>query len=112
MSGKGFFDRLFGIFGGDHEPSDDDLANAGAALGAMGAFDDDPVETDRQDDAFGDDAFSEGAFVDCMFIEGEDMKLLDEAGYSQAELDLMDRDELRDAMEDAGVDPDFYDLGQ
>ncbi len=42
------------------------------------------------------------------FISGEDMSLLQDAGYDAFDLELMDAHERREAMEDAGVDPDIY----
>lgn len=39
------------------------------------------------------------------------MKLLSEAGYEEIDLELMKPEELKEAMEDAGVDTVLYDFG-
>ena len=43
-------------------------------------------------------------------VDADDMQALSDAGYDESDLDLMDSSELREAMEDAGVDTDFYDF--
>ncbi len=43
-------------------------------------------------------------------IYADDMALLHESGYDAIDLELMDADERREALEDAGVDPDMYDF--
>ena len=43
-------------------------------------------------------------------IYADDMKLLSEAGYDEFDLTLMEPEELKEAMEDAGVDTLLYDF--
>lgn len=52
----------------------------------------------------------EDTFVGNNFVFANDMELLHDAGYDALDLELMDPDELRDAMEEAGVDTMYYDF--
>ena len=53
---------------------------------------------------------AEDEFIAGDFISGEDMALLQEAGYDAQDLEFMNREERNEALEDAGVDPDIYDF--
>ncbi len=50
----------------------------------------------------------EDAFIKGDFISADDMALLRDAGYNELDLELMDGAEFRDALDQAGVDPFFY----
>lgn len=43
-------------------------------------------------------------------IDHRSVKLLSEAGYEEIDLELMEPEELKEAMEDAGVDTVLYDF--
>ncbi len=53
---------------------------------------------------------AEEAWIKGDLISSEDMTLLRDAGYDETDLEFMDAGEFREALEDAGVDPDFYDF--
>lgn len=57
-----------------------------------------------------DEEPAEEAYVKGNFIFSEDMTLLRDAGYDEIDLELMDGNEFRGALESAGVIPNFYDL--
>ena len=61
-------------------------------------------ETDDEEEEF------EDTFIGTNLIYADDMKLLSEAGYDEFELDLMEPEELKEAMETAGVDTLLYDF--
>lgn len=42
--------------------------------------------------------------------QDEENELLDLTGYDSIDLELMDEEERREILEDAGLDPDDYDL--
>ena len=52
----------------------------------------------------------EDTFIGTNLVYADDMKLLSEAGYDEFDLDLMEPEELKEAMEDAGVDTFLYDF--
>lgn len=52
----------------------------------------------------------EDTFIGTNLVYADDMKLLSEAGYDEFDLDLMEPEELKEAMEDAGVDTLLYDF--
>lgn len=52
----------------------------------------------------------EDTFIGTILVYADDMKLLSEAGYDEFDLDLMEPEELKEAMEDAGVDTFQYDF--
>lgn len=66
--------------------------------------DDDISEIDDEEEEF------EDTFIGTNLIYADDMKLLSEAGYDEFDLDLMEPEELKEAMEDAGVDTYLYDF--
>lgn len=81
----------------------------------------DAVEKDREDllslrNDFTEEATTdeeeefEDTFIGTNLIYADDMKLLSEAGYDEFDLDLMEPEELKEAMEDAGVDTLLYDF--
>ena len=55
-----------------------------------------------------DDSVVDGEFIAGEYIDSEEMTLLRDAGYDALDLELMDNDERREALEDAGIDPDQY----
>ena len=61
-------------------------------------------ETDEESEEF------EDTFIGTNLVYADDMKLLSEAGYDEFDLDLMEPEELKEAMEDAGVDTFLYDF--
>ena len=116
--------KATGIAMGLGHTSDYDMAMLSGLLGAEGAFDDDDTSdsdygeseevyqseilpatsfnTDDESDEF------EDTLIGTNYIFAEDMRLLDEAGYDEFELDLMTPEDLKEAMEIAGVDTSFY----
>lgn len=114
--------KATGISMGLGNTSLDDMAVMGSMLGAEGAFDDD-ITTDYIDDlssgeisigALSADSNSsfEDTFIGINLVSADDMELLSNAGYDEFDLDLIDSSELKEAMEDAGVDTDFYDFDE
>lgn len=61
------------------------------------------VETDDEEEF-------EDTLIGTNLIYADDMKLLSEAGYDEYDLDLMEPQELKEAMENAGVDTILYDF--
>ena len=61
-------------------------------------------ETDEEPEEF------EDTLIGTNLIYADDMKLLSEAGYDEFDLTLMEPQELKEAMEDAGVDTLLYDF--
>lgn len=64
--------------------------------------DNDTDEADEEPTEFG--------LVKGELIYPEDMALLRDAGYNEFDLDCMDFEEFRMALEEAGVDIDLYDF--
>lgn len=52
----------------------------------------------------------EDTFVGNNLVSADDMELLSNAGYDSIDVEFMEPDELRNAMEDAGVDTYMYDF--
>ena len=65
---------------------------------------DELFETDDEEEEF------EDTFIGTNLIYADDMKLLSEAGYDEIDLELMEPEELKEAMEIAGVDTILYDF--
>ncbi len=84
---EGPMDKMFGH-------SAFDLNNDGKISGAEWAFIDEVL-------------FNEDKNYDCM--EDDELDELESAGLDRDELEFMDDDERRQALEDAGLDPDDYD---
>lgn len=92
----GFFDRSLFDFNGDGE-TDFMEWSIGMQMTA----------SSRQEaiDLTGDDTFYSGS--DTLEEEGDDE--LDLYGLDRDELEMMDEDERRETLEEAGLDPDDYD---
>lgn len=92
----GFFDRALFDFNGDGE-TDFMEWSIGMQMTA----------SSRQEaiDLTGDDAFYSGS--DTLEEEGDDE--LDLYGLDRDELEMMDEDERRETLEEAGLNPDDYD---
>lgn len=75
------------------------------------AMEDAGVDIDKYDF---EDVSDGGDFVDTFVgsncVSAEDMELLSNAGYDSIDVEFMEPSELRDAMEDAGVDTFMYDF--
>lgn len=56
------------------------------------------------------ESVQENAKSACVRLEGELEDELSLAGLDATELEYMDADERREALEDAGLDPDDYDF--
>ncbi len=54
----------------------------------------------------------ENTFIGSNLVSADDMQLLSEAGYNEIDLELMEPEELKEAMEEAGVDTDLYDFDE
>ena len=111
--------KATGISMGLGNTSLDDMALMGAMLGAEGAFDDEPAEDISDDIAIDPVAASssgiysspfEDTLIGINLVSADDMELLNDAGYDETDLELMSSEELRDAMDEAGVDTDLYDF--
>lgn len=53
---------------------------------------------------------SKDTIIGTNLVSAEDMSLLHDSGYDELDLEMMDPYELREAMEDAGVDTFMYDF--
>ena len=58
----------------------------------------------------GDNEGFEDTFIGNNLVAAEDMQLLNEAGYDSFDLEMMDSKELKETMQDAGVNTYFYDF--
>ena len=105
MSKLNFFDSLFD-FNHDGKLGAFEM---GAKIGAIAHF-----MSESKDDTTFDAGYSTDAYCDddddfeTDLDEGQ-MSELEMAGIDVDELEFMDEDERREALEDAGLDPDDYD---
>lgn len=75
------------------------------------AMEDAGVDLDKYDfEDVSDNGDFADTFVGNNLVSAEDMELLSNAGYDSIDVEFMDPSELKDAMEDAGVDTFFYDF--
>ena len=68
------------------------------------------TEDDNVSEVDDDEEKFEDTFIGTNLVYADDMKLLSEAGYDEFDLNLMEPQELKEAMEDAGVDTFLYDF--
>lgn len=112
--------KATGIAMGLGSSSFEDLALMNAMLATDGAFDGDKSDNGSDDDAsdslFSDDTSDsdhpefEDTQIGVNNISADDMELLSDAGYDEVDLEYMSPEELADAMDEAGVDTDYYDF--
>ena len=55
-----------------------------------------------------DEIYEDYSFVGSNNLTDDQTEMLKEAGLDPEELDLMDDDEIREALEDAGLDADYF----
>lgn len=112
--------KATGIAMGLGSSSFEDLALMNAMLATDGAFDGDKSDNGSDDDdsdsLFSDDTSDsdhpefEDTQIGVNNISADDMELLSDAGYDEFDLEYMSPEELADAMDEAGVDTDYYDF--
>jgi len=116
--------KAIGLSLGLGHTSDDEIATLAGLIEAENTFDNNDALTD--DDSFMCDSTDNDLIIDSPSdsffpefedtlignnnISAEDMELLSYAGFDALDLEFMSPDELQDAMEEAGIDTDYYDF--
>lgn len=81
-------------------------AIAGSQTQSFEKSEDNFWEMDDLEDRF------EDTYVGLNLVSADDMELLSDAGYDPIDVEFMEPGELKDAMEDAGVDTFLYDFDE
>lgn len=109
------FASLFESRPDSEEPDDLDLFLAQVLSEEDEEYEDDE-ENEEEEDTF-DWGFTDSpqkryhaAFVGSNLVSAEDMERLHDSGYDPLDVEFMDSGELKEAMEDAGVDTWMYDF--